>query len=131
MSLEQILKMFDNGMTASEIALAFGEQVPQVLAGIQSSGRLSNEYLLSTGGLNRLQCSIENVREWAACTFVESDPDRMGGMPVLRGSRMPADWIVEDFDSGETVDTIADDHELNRTDVFEVLRFSQRACDLA
>ena len=36
--------------------------------------------------------------DWTHCPVVESDPEKLGGTPILKGSRMPADGIAEVFE---------------------------------
>ena len=43
---------------------------------------------------------------------VESDPDRRGGIPVLRDTRFPFAKVVAELADGYTVAEIADDYEL-------------------
>ncbi len=44
--------------------------------------------------------------EWTNCNLVESDPDKLSGKPVVRGTRVAADTIVDDFEQGSGVDEI-------------------------
>jgi uncharacterized protein (DUF433 family) len=44
--------------------------------------------------------------EWTKCALVESDPEKLGGMPVVRGTRVAADTIVEDFEQGSGIGEI-------------------------
>ena len=63
---------------------------------------------------------------WLGCEVVESVNDRMGGVPVLRRSRMFADSIVENFDDGLSPEEIAEDFSLNLDDVKSLLDFAGR-----
>ena len=45
--------------------------------------------------------------DWSKCPLVEVDPAIQGGAPVLRGTRMPVDAIVGNFDYGESAADIA------------------------
>ena len=38
--------------------------------------------------------------DWSDCPDVERRPDVMAGMPVVRGTRVPADSILEHADDG-------------------------------
>lgn len=44
--------------------------------------------------------------EWAKCNLVERDPDKLGGKPVVRGTRVAVDTILEDFEQGSGVEEI-------------------------
>lgn len=41
--------------------------------------------------------------DWSECALVEADPERLGGRPVLKGTRMPVDDIVANYDYGVSV----------------------------
>ncbi len=40
-----------------------------------------------------------------------------GGVPLLKGTRMPADQVMESLGAGETVEEIAYNHDLRPEDV--------------
>ena len=44
--------------------------------------------------------------KWTKCDLVESDPDKLGGKPVVRGTRVAADTILEDYEQGAGVEEI-------------------------
>ena len=44
--------------------------------------------------------------EWKDCDAVESVPGKMGGMPVIKGTRILADTIVQDHKLGAPVEEI-------------------------
>lgn len=44
--------------------------------------------------------------EWNKCNLVESDPDKLGGKPVVRGTRVAVDTILDDFEQGSEVEEI-------------------------
>ena len=62
--------------------------------------------------------------DWTHCPVVESDPEKLGGTPILKGSRMPADAIVENYESGLPAEEIADVFELPAAGVRELLKFA-------
>ncbi len=37
-------------------------------------------------------------------SFVECDPEKMGGMPVFRGTRVPIQNLFDSLESGESLD---------------------------
>ena len=45
--------------------------------------------------------------DWSECLLVETKPGVQSGVPVLRGTRMPVDAIVDNFDYGVSVAEIA------------------------
>ncbi len=64
--------------------------------------------------------------DWTGCPVVEIDPEKLGGTPILKGSRMPADAIVENFQDGLPAEEIAEVFELPAAGVRELLKFAVR-----
>jgi uncharacterized protein (DUF433 family) len=50
--------------------------------------------------------------DWSECPLVEIKPEVQSGAPVLRGTRMPANAIVDNFDYGLSISEIAEQFEL-------------------
>jgi uncharacterized protein (DUF433 family) len=46
------------------------------------------------------------MMDWSKCTDVESKPDVMSGAFVVRGTRIPADAVVDNADDGFTAEQI-------------------------
>jgi uncharacterized protein (DUF433 family) len=42
--------------------------------------------------------------DWSECDLVESVAGKMGGRPVVKGTRIPADTILTDEELGATVE---------------------------
>jgi uncharacterized protein (DUF433 family) len=61
--------------------------------------------------------------DWSDCEIVEVIPGKVSGVPLLRGTRMPADQVMESLDAGETIDEIAYNHDLNPDDVLRLRVF--------
>jgi uncharacterized protein (DUF433 family) len=57
--------------------------------------------------------------DWSGYDGVETIPGKVGGLPLLKGTRVPADLVAECLDAGETVEEIAYNYDL---EVAEVLR---------
>jgi uncharacterized protein (DUF433 family) len=58
--------------------------------------------------------------------LIESNREILGGKPVMKGTRIPIDLILEMVQSGYSVDEIVSEYpRLNRDDVLEVLRFAK------
>jgi uncharacterized protein (DUF433 family) len=45
--------------------------------------------------------------DWTQCPLIEVNPDVQGGVPVLRGTRVPASVIVDKFIRGVSVADLA------------------------
>ena len=44
--------------------------------------------------------------DWAGCELVERVPGKVGGVPVVKGTRIPADTVVIDHELGSPVEEI-------------------------
>jgi uncharacterized protein (DUF433 family) len=62
--------------------------------------------------------------DWSGCEIVETVTGKVSGRPILKGTRVPADAVVENFESGESVEGIACNFDLNPEDVRQVLTFA-------
>ena len=56
---------------------------------------------------------------------INSDPDILNGVPVIRGTRIPVSIVLEMFDGGLSMPgMIAQYPQLKEEDIHEALRFS-------
>ena len=55
--------------------------------------------------------------DWNGYAMVERNPSKLSGTPILRGSRMPAQGIIENYMSGYSPDEVADLFELPKSGV--------------
>jgi uncharacterized protein (DUF433 family) len=44
--------------------------------------------------------------DWMACELIEQVPGKVSGRPVVRGTRIMPDAIVDSFDLGETIEEL-------------------------
>ncbi len=63
--------------------------------------------------------------DWSECTLVETKPGVQSGAPVLRGTRMPVDAIVDNFDYGVSVAEIAEQFEIPPDRVEAILAYAK------
>ena len=68
--------------------------------------------------------SLQTVN-WAECPDVEINPGKLGGTPILKHSRMPADGIVENHADGMTAEEIADVFDLPVQGVRDLLLWAK------
>ena len=54
--------------------------------------------------------TLDSHIDWTGCELVEQVPGRVSGRPVVRGTRIIPDAIVNDYDLGETIDDIREGH---------------------
>ena len=64
--------------------------------------------------------------DWSGCEIVEVVPGKVSGAPILRGTRVQADTVLESYELGESVDEIADSFDLRPEDVRELVAFAMR-----
>jgi uncharacterized protein (DUF433 family) len=63
--------------------------------------------------------------DWSECPLVETKPGVQSGAPVLRGTRMPVDAIVDNFDYGMSVAEIAEQFEIPAERVEAILAYAK------
>ena len=52
----------------------------------------------------------EATVDWQDCDLVEIVPGRQSGVPLLKGTRKPAEQIVEESELGSSVEEIAENY---------------------
>ncbi|MDQ1450732.1 MAG: hypothetical protein QOE55_5508 [Acidobacteriaceae bacterium] len=62
--------------------------------------------------------------DWSSCEVVEIVPGKVSGLPVIRGSRVPADQVLENHNAGESVEDISYNFDLKPDDVKAVLTYA-------
>ncbi len=62
--------------------------------------------------------------DWSKCSAVESVPGKMSGAWVLKGTRMPVATILENLESGMTIDELLEQFAVTREQVKAVLEFA-------
>ena len=57
--------------------------------------------------------------------YIESDPDKMYGKPVVKNTRIPADLILEKMSNGETIEEILESYpRIDKEAIFAVFAFA-------
>jgi uncharacterized protein (DUF433 family) len=46
--------------------------------------------------------------DWTECELIEQVPGKVSGRPVVRGTRILPDAIVDSYDLGESIDELAE-----------------------
>ena len=67
----------------------------------------------------------EEIVDWSQCPLVEVKPEVQSGAPVLRGTRMPVNAIVGNFDYGLSVAEISEQFEISEDVVRAVLAYAE------
>ena len=68
--------------------------------------------------------AVEKI-DWSECPLVEVKAGVQSGAPVLRGTRMPVDAIVDNFDYGVSAAEIAEQFQIPPAQVEAVLTYAQ------
>jgi uncharacterized protein (DUF433 family) len=63
--------------------------------------------------------------DWSDCQLVEIKPGVQSGAPVLRGTRMPVNAIVDNFDYGVSVAEISEQFELSQDCVQAIVTYAK------
>ncbi len=74
--------------------------------------------------MEQLQESV--AIDWSDCPLVESDPEKLSGVPIVKDTRMQADSVVENFEDGSPVEEIADNFDIPEEIVRELLAYAAR-----
>ena len=77
-----------------------------------------------------LQDMEELTVDWSGCDQVERVPGKVGGVPILKHSRLQADAVVLNFAHGSPVDEIADNFEIPEHVIRDVLAFAGKQIHL-
>jgi uncharacterized protein (DUF433 family) len=67
---------------------------------------------------------------WKDCPAVETVPDRLGGRPVVKDSRVAAETILESEELGETAEETAYNYGLKLQDVLDIRSYAHH-CNAA
>jgi uncharacterized protein (DUF433 family) len=62
--------------------------------------------------------------DWTDCPLVEVIPGKVSGVPLLKGTRLPADTILENYEGGSPVEEIAENFDVPEKTVREILTFA-------
>src|SRR5271156_2056440 len=68
--------------------------------------------------------AITDTIDWSECPLVEVKPKVQSGAPVLRGTRMPVNAIVDNFDYGVSVGGISEQFELPPDPIEAILTYA-------
>ncbi len=55
-----------------------------------------------------------------------SDPETKGGKPIIKGTRVPVETILEELALGEDIDAVAATFQVERADIIASLEFAAR-----
>jgi len=61
--------------------------------------------------------------DWSGYDGVEMIPGKVGGVPLLKNSRVPADLVADCLEDGETVEEVSYNYDLNPLDVARLKQY--------
>jgi len=61
--------------------------------------------------------------DWTGCEMVEVIPGKVNGVPLIKGTRVPADLVAESLDAGETIERVAYNYDLKTADILRLKLF--------
>ena len=67
----------------------------------------------------------EEQIDWSQCPLVEVNPRVQSGAPVLRGTRMPVNAIIDNFDYGLSVAEISEQFEVPQDSIQAILTYAK------
>ena len=62
--------------------------------------------------------------DWTDCPLVEVNPRKVSGAPILKGTRVQADAIVENYEDGSPVEEISENFAIPEAAIRELLQFA-------
>jgi uncharacterized protein (DUF433 family) len=69
--------------------------------------------------------------DWSDCPLVEIDPSRVSGRPVLKGTRMPVEDVIANYEYGVSISEISTQFQIPATIIKELLSYVERRHALA
>jgi uncharacterized protein (DUF433 family) len=64
--------------------------------------------------------------DWSNCPLIEIDPSRVSGRPVLKGTRMPVEDIVANYEYGVSISEISTQFQIPALIIKELLSYVER-----
>lgn len=74
---------------------------------------------------DRSTAMVHTEVDWTACELIEQVPGKVSGRPIVRGTRILPDAIVNSFDLGETIEELQQGFPaLSRQDIERLIDFA-------
>jgi uncharacterized protein (DUF433 family) len=62
--------------------------------------------------------------DWSGCNSVEVIPGKVGGVPILKGTRVQADAILKNYESGSPIEEISENFSIPTEMIEAVLAYA-------
>jgi uncharacterized protein (DUF433 family) len=63
--------------------------------------------------------------DWSDCSLIEISPRKVSGVPIVKGTRVQADSIVENYEDGSPVAELAENFAIPESTIRELLAWSR------
>ena len=73
-----------------------------------------------------MSSQTQTAIDWTGCSLVEVNPWKVSGVPIVRGTRMQADSVVENYQSGSPIEEIADNFDIPEQTVRDLLAYAAK-----
>ena len=71
--------------------------------------------------------SLSEMNNWNLCAHTERIPGKQGGVALVKGTRIPAEQLVEEFELGSSVEEIAENYPSVARDVIaDLIAFAEK-----
>ncbi|HEX4772628.1 MAG TPA: DUF433 domain-containing protein [Bryobacteraceae bacterium] len=68
----------------------------------------------------------DSAIDWMACELIEQIPGKVSGRPIVRGTRIMPEGIVNSYDMGESIENIHEDWpSLSIAQIKRLIEFAQ------
>jgi uncharacterized protein (DUF433 family) len=75
--------------------------------------------------------NTDSCIDWTGCELVERIPGKVSGRPIVRGTRILADTIVQDAELGSPLDEIHENYpDLPLETIQRLISFARAQCGL-
>lgn len=80
---------------------------------------------LANGTIFRMVKNVIYIFDWSDCALVEIYPLRLGGRPVVKGTRMAADDIVANYEHGVSKEEISAQFRIPTKTITDLLDYAR------
>jgi uncharacterized protein (DUF433 family) len=64
--------------------------------------------------------------DWNECPLIERIPGKQDGVPLVKGTRIPADQVVSEYELGSPIDEIAENYpSITRDKIQRLIAFAE------
>lgn len=67
-----------------------------------------------------------DMTDWTGCPLVEIDPQKVSGAPVLKGTRLPVQAVLDNHGDGLTPAEIAEQFQVPEEEVRALIDYARR-----